>query len=111
MARLLRDRGVPAERIVPEETGTDTLSSSLAVAGLLNSRGIAAGVFVATSLYHMPRCVLLLRLIGIPARAALPPAVPAASRWWRRCYWWLREVPALPYDAALALLWRLHGRR
>jgi hypothetical protein len=49
---------------------------------------------------------LLLRLMGIPAQAAIPPVVPAATRWWRRCYWWLREVPALPYDAALALLLR-----
>jgi hypothetical protein len=54
---------------------------------------------------------VLLRLMGIPAHAAIPPVVPAATRWWRRCYWWLREVPALPYDVALALLLRLRGRR
>lgn len=109
MAALLRELGVPPDRLLLEETGTDTLSSARAVARLLRRERIAAPVFVASSLYHLPRCVLLLRLLGVPARAAVPPAVPAASRWWRRCYWWLREVPALPYDAALALLLRLHG--
>jgi hypothetical protein len=54
---------------------------------------------------------MLFRLLGMPARAALPPAVPAARRWWRRCYWWLREIPALPYDAAAALLTRRRGLR
>ncbi len=106
MARLLAGRGVPAGRILAEETGTDTLSSADAVVALLRRHGIAAPVYAASSLYHLPRCVLLLRLLGVPARAAVPPVVPAARRWWRRCYWWLREVPALPYDAALVLLRR-----
>jgi len=107
MARLLESRGVPASRILLEETGTDTLSSARAIVALLHGRGSAAPVFVASSLYHLPRCLLLLRLLGVRAHAAVPPAVPAATRWWRRCYWWLREVPAIPYDAALALVIRL----
>jgi len=110
MASLLRGRGVPAERILLEETASDTLASARAVARLLRAQGIAAPVFAASSLYHLPRCLLLLRLLGVPAGAALPPAVPAATRWWRRGYWWLREVPALPYDAALAVLLRLSGK-
>lgn len=109
MASLLLARGVPAERIVLEETGTDTLSSARAIVALL--AGARGPVFVATSLYHLPRCLLLFRLLGLAARAAVPPTVPAARRWWRRCYWWLREVAALPYDAALALLLRRRGLR
>lgn len=111
MAGLLREFGMPDRRLLLEETGTDTLSSARAVARLLRSRHITAPVFAASSLYHLPRCLVLLRLLGVPARAALPPAVPAATHWWRGGYWWLREVPALPYDAALALLLRLAGRR
>lgn len=110
MARLLIARGVPEERILLEETGTDTLSSVRAVVALMKRHRIAAPVFAVSSLYHLPRCLLLLRLMGVVARAAVPPAIPAATRWWRRCYWWLREVPALPYDSALALLLRLRGR-
>lgn len=110
MAALLRARGVPAECILLEETGTDTLSSVRAVIALLRQRRITAPVFAASSLYHLPRCLMLFRLLGIDARAAVPPVVPASTRWWRRCYWWLREVPALPYDAALALFVRWRDR-
>jgi uncharacterized SAM-binding protein YcdF (DUF218 family) len=110
MAGLLARQGVPADRILLEETGTDTLSSVRAVAALLRGQGIDAPVFAASSLYHLPRCVLLLRLLGVPARAAIPPIVPAARTWWRRAYWWLREVPALPYDAVLAVALRLRRR-
>ena len=28
-----------------------------------------------------------------------------------RCYWWLREAAALPYDAVLAVVLRLRQRR
>ena len=107
MAALLESRGVPASHILLEETGTDTLSSARAVAALLRRRDSGGPVFVASSLYHLPRCLLLLRLLGVRAHAAVPPMVPAATHWWRRCYWWLREVPAIPYDAALAMLRRL----
>ena len=103
MARLLREGfGVPPERIAEEPTGTDTLSSAVAVLGML--RGHAGPVLAATSAYHLPRCLLLLRLGGRPARAVPPPAAPAATRWRTRWWWRLREVPALPYDALL-MLW------
>jgi len=110
MGALLRGHGVASTRMLLEETGTDTLTSVRAVARLLRARGIDAPVFAATSTYHLPRCVLLLRLAGLPARAASPPRVPAASGWWQRWYWRLREVPAIPYDAALLALLRLGGR-
>jgi vancomycin permeability regulator SanA len=106
MQELLTASGVPMRSIMLEPTGTDTLSSVRAVADLLQRHRISAPVFAASSLYHLPRCILLLRLLGIPARAAVPPAVPADHTWWRRGYWWLRELPALPYDVALALLVR-----
>ena len=98
MARLLQDLGVAAEDIRQERSGTDTLSSARACAALL--RGHAGPVFAVSSGYHLPRCVVLLRLYGLPARAAPPPE--ASHRWSERWWWRAREAAALPYDATLA---------
>jgi uncharacterized SAM-binding protein YcdF (DUF218 family) len=105
MARLLRELGVPPDRILPEETGTDTLSSVRAVVRLLPGN---AQVYAATSNYHLPRCRLLLRLAGVAADACPPP--PASGGFWRRWYWRIREAAAIAYDAALGLHLRLRGR-
>jgi uncharacterized SAM-binding protein YcdF (DUF218 family) len=108
MATLLEAHGVPREHILLEETGTDTLSSARAIVRLLRDSALAASVYVATSGYHLPRCLLLLRLGGVPAHACPPPhpSVTTLRRW----YWRLREVPAIPYDAAIAVFLRLRGR-
>ncbi len=106
MRALLVECGVAPGRILLEESGTDTLSSARAVARLLRADGLAAPVFAASSAFHLPRCVLLLRLFGVPARAAGPPWASAGSRWTTRAWWWLREAAALPYDLILALVVR-----
>ena len=108
MASLLTAGGVASTNILLEETGTDTLSSVQAVVRLLRERGLTKRVLVATSGYHRARCVVLLRLAGVPARAC--PALPSLERFWRRWYWRLREVAALPCDALLMLGLRLRGR-
>ncbi len=110
MAGLLRELGVPADRIVLEESGTDTLSSARAVAALLRARGHRGPVYAATSAYHLARCVLLLRLAGLPARPSRPPPFPAAQDFRKRWYWRLREAAALPADALLMLAGRLLRR-
>jgi uncharacterized SAM-binding protein YcdF (DUF218 family) len=107
MARLLRELGVPVERIVLEETGTDTLSSVRAVVRILRNRGLSAPVYVATSGYHLPRCRMLLRIAGITTAACSPPA---PENLWQRWYWRLREMPAIPYDCVLMLGLRLLRR-
>jgi len=107
MARLLSDAGFPDASILKEETGTDTLSSVRAVARLVRGH---APVYACTSAYHLPRCLVLLRLAGIAARPCPPPPVPAATGRWLRWYWRLRETPALPYDALLMLWLRAMGR-
>jgi uncharacterized SAM-binding protein YcdF (DUF218 family) len=108
MARLLGERGVKQGQILPEESGTDTLSSVRAVARLVRDRGLPAPVHVATSGYHLPRCLLLLRLAGIATVACTSP--PAAEGFWLRWFWRGREAAAIPYDVALMLGLRLMGR-
>lgn len=102
MARLLQDLGVAADAIRQEATAVDTLSSAQACAVLL--RGHRGPVWAVSSGYHLPRCVMLLRLMGLPARGAPPPEADMA---WRDRWWWrAREGAALPVDLALGLLAR-----
>jgi len=108
MAALLRDRGVAPGRIRTEPTGTNTISSVRACVKLL--RGHTGLVYAATSAYHLPRCVLLLRLAGLNARACPPMGSTASSSSAKRWYWRLRELPAVPVDAALMAWLRLRGR-
>nr|WP_294544221.1 YdcF family protein [uncultured Rhodopila sp.] len=110
MARQLIEAGYPEAAIQTEETGTDTLSSVRAVARVVRTIGLASPVYACTSAYHLPRCLVLLRLAGIRTQACPPPPVPAATRRSRRWFWRLRETPALPYDALLLLWLRARGR-
>jgi vancomycin permeability regulator SanA len=109
MAAQLMESGVPRDRILLEETGTDTLSSVRAIYGLMREQNLTGHVMVATSPYHLPRCLVLLCICGIaatPCRMSSKPGGPLWMRW----YWRLREIPALPYDAALLLGIRMAGR-
>jgi uncharacterized SAM-binding protein YcdF (DUF218 family) len=110
MAAVLMAAGVPEARILQEPTGTDTLSSVLACIRLLRARGHAGAVRVATHRYHLPRVLALFHLAGMPAQAVPPPAGPSETGQPRQWYWRLREVPAVPYDAALIVWARLRGR-
>jgi uncharacterized SAM-binding protein YcdF (DUF218 family) len=108
MAALLRDAGVPDAQIRPEPTAHDTVSSVRAIRRML--AGHQGPVYAATSAYHLPRCVLLLRLAGLPARPCPPPPALAAAHWRKRWWWRLRELPAIPWDAGFVLLLRISAR-
>ena len=108
MATLLEGWGVAADDILMEETADDTLSSVRACAALLP--GFRGRVYAATSAYHLPRCVLLLRMAGLRALPCPPPRTVAAGSLNRRWWWRLREVPAVPVDAAILAWLRLRGR-
>ena len=107
--KLLLEAGVEDRFIVLDETATDTLSSVRACASMVREMGHNGAVYAVTSAYHLPRCVLLLRLAGLAARAAPPPASSASASFRKRWWWRLREVPALPYDAGLLVISRLRG--
>lgn len=107
MAGLLAQAGVPRARIAPEPTGRNTIRSVLACARRL--RRTRTPVYVATSAYHLPRCVLLLRLAGLRARPCRPSPGPASARWLARWFWRLREIAAVPIDSLLMLWLRLGG--
>jgi len=112
MAEGLIARGVSPDRILQEPTGRNTLRSVLACTALLRARGHKGPVVAASSAYHLPRCMMLLRLAGWKVRACPPHKGSASDRFGRRWYWRLREFAALPVDAVV-LIWlqRAGGRK
>ena len=110
MAALLRESGVPDDAILLEDTARNTVSSVRAVRRLLRAHPPREPILVATSAYHLPRCLALLCLAGMAARPCPPPPHSAAASRWKRWYWRLREIPALPADSVLVLWLRLTGR-
>lgn len=113
MATMLRQSGVPASQIRVEPTGRNTITSVLACVRLLRGETGAqftGPVFAATSAYHLPRCVLLLRIAGLTAHGCPPTWGPPSSSIGKRWYWRLREIPAIPVDAAMLLVLRLLGK-
>jgi vancomycin permeability regulator SanA len=109
MARQLRALGYVSTAIRLETTGTDTLSSVRAIRRMLPT-SLRPTLFACSSAYHLPRCLLLMRLAGLRPRACPPPPVPAATSRLLRWFWRLREAPAIPYDAML-MLWLRAVRR
>ncbi|MGS0648788.1 YdcF family protein [Komagataeibacter melomenusus] len=101
MATLLGAAGVPPDALLVEDTAPDTLASVIACTRLLRQRGHVGPVAVASSAYHLPRCLVLMRMMGWPVVRVPPPPVPAARRWSKRWLWRLREVAALPWDVLL----------
>ncbi len=101
MTNLLVERGIPEHRVVLEENATDTLESALECTRILRDRGDAARVHVCTSSYHVPRCRLLIRILGISTRP-LPIESDrlclGRSKW---SYYVLREAAAIAWDGLL----------
>ena len=108
MAAMLRAAGVEDGCIRIEDTALDTTDSVFACRRLLLSETLweIGPVYAATSLYHLPRCVILLRLAGIAARPCPPIADP--DRWWMRLFRIGREAVALVYDVGV-VLWHRPG--
>ncbi|GAN98306.1 hypothetical protein Gxy13693_002_051 [Komagataeibacter xylinus NBRC 13693] len=111
MADMLHAAGVPPDGVVVEDTAPDTLASVIRCSALLQRWGHAGPVAVASSAYHLPRCLLLMRMMGWRVVRVPPPPVPAARGVGRRWFWRLREGAALPWDALLLAGYRLRAWR
>lgn len=104
MSGLLREAGVPAERILLDEASADTLESVRNCAGILKSLPSISGVVICTDLYHVPRCRWLFKLYGISTLPGRVASGRSQNRAWRWSYYYLRECAALPWDTFVALV-------
>ncbi len=106
MAELLIGRGVPPEHIARDTESRTTLATARASARLLAGRRDVRRIVACSSSYHLPRCVMLLRLVGLKAgRAAVPSdrAEAGTATWLFYC---LREALAIPHNLLMFTLGR-----
>jgi uncharacterized SAM-binding protein YcdF (DUF218 family) len=108
-ARVIGDRlrahGIASGRIVEDRAARDTMDTVRAAVRLI-PRGRV--VLAVSSTYHVPRCVVLLRLAGFRARglgATTGRRIGRAGWFW----WTARELPAVVWDVFLALWLRATG--
>ena len=107
MRRYLLGCGMEDREIITEPKGLDTLSSALHCIEILKQRSDVRSVVLCSSSFHLPRCWLIFRALGVPATTAEVQSdrhVIGTGRWLRAT---IREGPAIVWDVALALGQRL----
>ena len=109
MAALLRGLGVDPAAILLEREGRDTLHQVRLCDAILRRAGDAEEVIPCTSRYHIPRCAALLRMLGWRVRTVAMPSDRGLLPWRKLCWYYLKELLALPYDVALLALGRPAG--
>jgi vancomycin permeability regulator SanA len=106
MRRLLREAGISDDRILVEAEAHNTRSSAIACAAMLKGRPELRPVLVCSDRFHQARCVMLLRLCGIPAAPASMPDERSEMRPQIWLFYRMRELVAIPYDALMIVLRR-----
>ena len=105
--RLAIEEGVPETKIILDETSFSTLDSALTCANIMNRHGWTSAWVVSDS-YHLPRCVFLLRQLGVLAQGSAPDHSGSGTtrlNWYYLC---LRELLAFPWS--LLRIWFFHKR-
>jgi uncharacterized SAM-binding protein YcdF (DUF218 family) len=88
------DRGVPAESIIGEDEGRNTLASLRSVASILEDRGMTSALFVSDPT-HMLRVLRMADDLGIEAFGSPTPTSPVQADLGRRVRATVHELGAL----------------
>lgn len=109
MRDYLMERGIDTRMILTEPEGRDTLSSSVRCMEILKREANLGSVVLCSSSFHLPRCRLIFRALGVAARTVeieSDRGVLGPLRWLKAS---AREGPAIIWDVTLALGRRLIG--
>jgi vancomycin permeability regulator SanA len=111
MRNLLLEKGVPVHDIVMEQRARDTLDSVYFCRDILCSLTDIGRIFVCSSPYHLLRCLVLFRMIGIKVATGKMPSDRPALGWIKWIYFCLREAAALPWDMMVVLYLRIFNKQ
>ncbi len=112
MRDLLLEDGVEPQEILIEDQARDTLQSVLFCGAILRGRSHIDRIVPCSSNFHIPRCALLLRILGYRIRLVGMPTDRPHVAITRLFVYVLKEMIATPYDAgllSLRLLWQRRG--
>lgn len=109
MRGLLNAAGVSDDAILEDHAATDTFDSIIHCTKILRERGLGGHVLaLATSRYHLPRCLLLMRLAGWSVQPVpFPFTVTGPKRAFRIVLRVGHESLASLWDSLLVLCWRI----
>jgi uncharacterized SAM-binding protein YcdF (DUF218 family) len=93
MRTIAQRAGVPASRLVLEETAATTLESARACAPIIAARGWTR-VLIVTDRYHLARSLMAFRHFGVVAHGSAPADDTAGWTW---LFLHLRELVAIPW--------------
>jgi uncharacterized SAM-binding protein YcdF (DUF218 family) len=111
MREQLVGLGIAADRVTLEDQARDTLESVRRCAAILRGRRDVDAVLACSSSYHAPRCALLLRLAGFPARATAPSSDRPTLGTFKWLRYVLKECIATPWDVFLLMLDKIRAPR
>lgn len=103
---LLVASGVPEGAIIRERKATDTFQSIANCDHILRTLENIEWVSPCTSRYHIPRCKLLLRLLGWHVREVEMPSDWQDVPKLKLVRYYLKEFLSTPYDLLLVALYR-----
>jgi len=103
MARLLRENGIGAERVVEERASATTLQSVGNCVSMISAWPDVANVVLCSDSYHLPRCRWLFRIRGLPTRAWPADSSAQTNHWLKWLWFHLREMPAIAIDTLLSV--------
>jgi len=105
MRVALEAAGVPAAAVIEEDRARNTLENALFTIEILRARNLSPAI-VVTDGYHLPRALMLFRLLGQRARGEAAPLIGPGDPGGRRAAF-RREAIAAPRDFARGLLARM----
>ena len=104
MKDLLLDAGVKSKCIIPETKAKNTLQNTLNTAKIIRNFSSDCTVIVCSENYHIPRCRMLLYLMGISTTSRPMPSAKSTAGWMRRVYFYFREAIAIPLHVIMLLV-------
>ena len=106
MKQILLDAGIDTSDIICDAEAKDTVASAVNCAKIIRAMADAHLVAVCSDRYHVPRCMILLRVLGIRAYGVQIESGRKANGSLRWLCYYLRECAAIIVDTPMLILQR-----